>query len=417
MKATSLFFLICNAFSMIGWAQGPDDTTLLAQTHYYVYGPTYKIPSDSILYTYDENNYKSSEYFWTYQPGDNTYYISRRYVYTNDTSGNRLTFTYQNWNGTSFTDYYRVSYTYNTNHQILTELMQMVNGGVYENKSKIIYQYNSKFQLTSKEEMDWQGGFFTQKLDEYTYDDNGNMLTELKYVFNGNNLEKNELNIYSYDSYQRLISDTLMFWDEVNLEFIDAYVSNYDYNADGTKKYVARKRFDRQMSEYVNEFEWNWSYNEDGLPSELVSKTWNVNTKKFDENLRYLYDYNSYKKMVRKRVQSWNTFTLAYGDSEIYYYYYKGGTWSNIPPMRVAEIKLYPVPVSNLLNVDLTQLQSRMDIQTSYIEVINAMGVSVLKIPLAEIQGSINIGALASGTYMLMAHGNQGVQLGKFVKY
>lgn len=416
MKVSFPLFLFFIFLSGICFGQAQDDTLLLAQTQYFIYGPNAKMAGDSIVYSYDSYGFKTSELHLVYEPGNKTYRNSKKYVYTNDSWGYKTSFIYQNWNGTTFKDYYKITYTYNSKHQILTELMEMFKGAVLENYGKTVYQYNSNFQLTSLTKMDWQGAFVTQELIQYTYDPNGKRISELKYTFDGSSLSKDQLNVFTYDANNNLIKDSLLLWDDFNSEYVQSYVSYFGYNPDGTRNYLSRKRFDRSLSKYINEFESNWSYNSDKNPSILVTKKWNESANKFDEDQRYLYDYNIYKKNVRQRVQAWNTSSKTFGDVMIYYYYYKGGSWTGILAEPKNDIKIYPVPVKDILTFETSTFQNSKDNHTYYVEIISPAGVSVIKKTLSELQNSVNLSSIASGTYTLVFYSNQGAYRRKFIK-
>lgn len=75
----------------------------------------------------------------------------------------------------------KATYTYNANGQIVTELKQEYTSGTWKNNTKYVYEYNENNQLISKTQSLWtttsSGGYFTEQYQfQYTYDTNGNLL-------------------------------------------------------------------------------------------------------------------------------------------------------------------------------------------------------------------------------------------------
>jgi hypothetical protein len=98
-----------------------------------------------------------------------------RYTYTYDYYGNFLTFLYEQWLNGMWVNNYTYSVTYDNNGNMLTEIQQLWSNGAWVNNTRYSFTYdNNGNELTELEEQVSNTAWVNQWRNTFTYDNNGN---------------------------------------------------------------------------------------------------------------------------------------------------------------------------------------------------------------------------------------------------
>jgi hypothetical protein len=125
-----------------------------------------------------------------------------RSTYTNDSSGNHITYLFETWTNSKWTNSEQWAYTYDGNGNMLTCLMMVWNG-------------------------QWQNA----GLDTYTYDANGNMLSYLSQYSANGQMTNSTLHTYTYDANGKMLTDWLKAW--TNGAWMNGVLTTYTIDPNG----------------------------------------------------------------------------------------------------------------------------------------------------------------------------------------
>lgn len=302
--------------------------------------------------------------------------------------------------------------------------------GVWEDSTRYIYMYNNDLTLIEKTRFElylhamWQWHYQYNNAYNadgslarmsgstlnmsFTYDANGLLISredsifnfsssswrrdkKLDFFYNGNQIASYIvygafgsiwLNQNKYEHVytgSQIATTTVSSWANNNWETEGRHVFTYDAN-------------DRMLSD-------EWQY-------------WDVASAGFKSASRLQWTYNGYGQPTSYYSETFDPSTglwASEADDFFYRYYYQQFIPMSVDDKEaVADVRLYPIPASNIVNIDLSALKSGQRTLT----MMDMQGKIVKQLQTTQIRESIDVSRLAAGTYILQINA-QGEQVSK----
>ena len=379
-KAFFTLAILVMVFGNMGFAQRnaqlKSETTANVLKHYGVRDETTTVPQIATWNTEDNTKYRT---VYTYDEYD--YYLSEEYTKIDE--------------GDGWTDYYMITYEYDFSGNVIEALGKSAyETGVMQNDARASYTYDIDM-LSEAIFQYWNGSSWVNETKE-VYNYNGDVTTVLYWDWNGNNWTSDELYTYTYSNN--------------SIELIIQYMQGGAWQND--ERIVYTLNFDEHVEE-------------------IMAQEWENSTWVYDEHMVYSYTDGVF---VSKRVEEWegewvdeyifnftyedgnalhgeckvddNNWGLGDGDIEMTYgygaatkYFYGSEvdiTYVDLTGLdenaQVDNVKVYPVPAENELFIQAKNFQKA--------EIYSLMGQMMME----SLQDRVNVGALASGTYLLKVY-------------
>lgn len=226
------------------------------------------------------------------------------------------------------------------------------------------YFYDEQKRLVRQEILNGYGYLDSSLLNTYTYNDAGLLATHTSYYFADPGWDLDNVDTYEYDEHGNCIEHSLAnaYGDYVDRRF-------YHYNTNVSSQNVV-------MPYFIPELDYPEAFND--ANQRLIEEWWTV-----DDNqvLQYVCDFDYVYDNLPDAIQD----------------------------VEATELSVYPVPASNVLNVELTQAAT--------VFVYNAEGRLLQSSVLNEGAQSLNVSGFASGVYFMNVRYNDGsMARSKFVK-
>lgn len=279
----------------------------------------------------DENILSSAVYIWY----EDDWFLLYSYVYTYDTNGDLITYSY-NWydylsegrigenieqkytynavgNVTSYENYwfpiyhayemwYKTTYEYDSDGELVlcTELLtkdEEIDDWYFINK--VEYEYNDNDYVSVETHLDWEESTNTwvfEKRFEYTYDNSGNRLSEIwSHWDEGLNQwiyfikEESE-----YNSNGILITFTESRWNE-DREWQYWYKTEYTFDVNGNQTLLLNNEWDIESSEWEYDYKDEYSYDDSGNLILYIYSRWAFGSQWiYNSKEEFTYDSNGY---------------------------------------------------------------------------------------------------------------------------
>lgn len=300
--------------------------------------------------TFDGNNNMLTSTEMDWNLGTSTWDSSYKYTYTYDGNNNVLTELNQSWNGTTLEDDYRATNTYNTNNMLTLSVDEVWNGTAWENNSRTTI----------------------------TYDMNNVMLTSLRETWNGTAWENSYLQTNTVTG-GNIVSSLDQYW---NGSWQNMNNTLYTYDGNGNN-----------LTEIAQS--WSGSF---------------VNQRKVTRT------YNTYNQVLTEQDSTWDG--TAWGnidyDSWGSYYYETYNTASvGNTSAAVTDLKVYPVPAGNLLNVSFANDEAT-DVTVSVIDMNGRQLKSFSEKGARHFKRTIDTHSFPAGTYFVKINANGKVSYQQF---
>lgn len=244
--------------------------------------------------TYDTSNNLILKEIENWNSTTNSWDINSREEYEFDTYNNQTINFYLSWN-INLNQWdtlmgYKNEYTYNANGDILTNISSSYNSGVWTYEEKVINDYDSNGFLIATTYQSYFGGWDNDFKEEYIVNTNG---------------EWNEVNGFSWDGVNwfpdyKVINIT---W----YSFTDFKLTGYVFQLyDGTN--------------YINQEKFTGTYHTNSEALNELYETWNANAWENSSMTSYAYDSNN--NTTEEHHNNWNgtAWELNYGFNRSYTY-------------------------------------------------------------------------------------------------
>jgi hypothetical protein len=263
-----------------------------------------------------QNNYeKSKAIIWSFDTlilynASNS--LNARITQTFNNYGNVLITLTERNGPNSWYNWERKSYTYDANGNMLTELQENSSevGWNFYNSNKNTYTYDANGNMLSYTYEKWENNAWVN-VDKrnYTYDVNGKMLYFTYEKWQNNAWVLIVKNTFSYDINNNLITELSELWQ--NNMWINSYKFSYNYDVSGNKITHLEQSWQNNM--WVNRIKYSFSYNGNNKIITELREDWNNNIWENYEKYTYTYDANGI--LLNKLWESW------YGNSTYNYTY------------------------------------------------------------------------------------------------
>ena len=336
-------------------------------------------------YTYDANNnlIKEVEEKWNASTSAWENFDQDIYVYNN---GNLEKKTTQSWVNSAWANYTETEYIYSNglNTEYVYTLWNTATGAI-TSRNKVKYTYNGSGYMTMlvNQQYDLVNMTFEDKSREvHTLNGSNDIIHTVTELWNSGTTtwENSNQLMYSYDANGRNYRDTFEIWDAVNSLWKPALAYQYLYDANGNNIDYTLQRWNTDSSKYIN-----------------------------SEQL--LYDYNSFNQQTRYRTLTWdktnNTWGIGSNDFDTKYYYGLYTADVNNINALPAEVKLYPVPANNILNLAV-QWKNAADFTVCITDIYGRTVKSWSENTTPNYNRQIPVSDMPAGNYLIsISNGNQ----------
>lgn len=316
------------------------------------------------VWTYD--NYDNlSEYIyysWNYDVWEIVF--GARYLYTYDDSGNILEMVYQLWSIDNWVNYSKTEYTIGIQGEWIEYFEYLWENDEWINEFKftdIVWHNWDKFQLQSFAQQEWSDEWVNSDRFNYTY--TGDNYIGIWEVFENENWIFNERETCS-------ISET----EEIDISEI----------------------YENEM--WINEEKYSVYFNEFGATTRRTLEIWeDANWMLVIDNF-FLLTYNDNDDLIEEIRQSWDNVGQSWNNMVRFIYsdfqYFELGLEEN---SLVAQINIYPNPVTSILTIDFNEGENRAEM----VQIFTVTGQKVYEEKLIGKQNKIDVSTLSEGLYIL----------------
>jgi hypothetical protein len=348
--------------------------------HYYQNNNGF-VPNKMEIFTYGANNKKMTDTLYQWNSATSGYVAGEFYNYSYNAAGLPAKAEAKDRSYSFWGNAYRFTFGYDMAGNKAEQVREDWNSqtSAYDTFSANFWTYNAAHQMTSSSETDFVSGttnYLGRSKSVYLYDTQGRIDSLYGYQTNGTPALQLSLKWkYIYDSTTGLLS-TLTSYGPAGSSWVRAGRGVYTYDANGN----------------------NIQHIVEGADS--LGNLYNI--------WRFQYTYDSYNMMTSSTVAGWDTsaggsWVSSYGTQKVNYYYEPYNP-SGIAEIKLADMRIYPVPAANMLWLDILWDKA----QSATASICDASGRGYGEWPLAEasnFQGYIPVGTLPPGMYIMKVKG------------
>jgi hypothetical protein len=332
---------------------------------------------------------------WT----NNVWVNSTRSVYTFDGNNFETSYSYESWVNSAWNPSMKYTTAYNASGNIEEQLYQENFGSGLENREKTTYSYNASFKMIESLQQVWvlSSLWLNDSRYVYSYNGNGTMGSNTKYLWNSNtNIWENDKKYsYSYDAAQNKIQETTEEW--LNAAWVNMYQYVFAYNSANIRTY--QKSATWINNAWRNNFQDNYVFDANGFKLSDQRDNW-VNNAWAGSNKRTTTP-TAYGNTSTSLYQTWQNNTLTNVSRTFYYYESFDNGLSSITENTFGRTSLYPNPAGNFVNVEFASTQN----ENITVNVLSVTGNLVLSETLQSNNGDNRIvfdsQKLANGFYTI----------------
>jgi len=312
MKRISLLSI---ALILTGFFATAQNNTVWQPDTVYIFQPIPEMAVVRRLYQYNQQGLLITE-AEQYQQ-DDTWITSGQCKYTYDSKNNLQTKLHENWGSWPWETYSKYTYTYDAKNNLLKELVEnRGSNDTWANNRQDVMTYDENDNLLTQLRQSWNPYTLTWRnstLNTYTYDANNNLLKRFIQTpyDNDNNVWRNfSQNVYTYDSNNNRLTDLYQTWADNNTHWIDialytyTYYSNsnlyefyhngskeeYTYDTDNNLIYQLTKTW--QNGNWVNYSQIHYTYDSKNNTQAYLREQWVNNSWVNDLQKLWTYDEN-----------------------------------------------------------------------------------------------------------------------------
>ncbi len=363
----------------------------------------------------------------------NVYHAEISYFYNDTVSEYKL----KEWNANTNNWNTELSYYETKNEQgkkLIHFLRTWSNSlGYFTAGNKEIYSYSNGLKII-KEDKDWNNGTWEDFFKTYYYYDNNNNDTlelQKRFISSGN-WRDNWKTKYEYDINNKKIFVQEWGYDSYWDEWFDDLRTSFEYYSENSLiKEEFTERYDNSKSGWYDSAKTKYFY----LANDLLEYKEELDLQNSGNNLKYEYTYNVENQEKTFFLYDWNgsSWVLFYKVFDIYdentnqtsfYSQTLDGTWKNtikeeytwnqyavnIKSLTNKEYRIYPNPVSNILNILLNNKEY------GNIEIIDLSGKLILKTFKSKSNYKIDVSSFSKGVYFIKIFTKSGSNTFRFVK-
>jgi len=391
----------------------------LADSFQYMYNSNYGY--DPTKETFDDDYINT----FLYYNQNNLYDVSMHYmdiggpVMLTDSTVNTFGANHKLLN--SYNDYFMggvavtYNYQYNANEKKIVELDSINDNGTID-KFKYNFTYNANGKVLELRGSVWNAGAWAEEeLDTLVYDGSGNLTQVLGYTYDvPNAVWVKSFNVsYTYSAANKILLEVNQSWNGTGWD--NDYRTENIYNAGNKLLSITNSSWNAGNWEY--DYKDSFIYAAGTYPATTMSINWDNMANVWVNASRNDYTYNAGNQIETILNNNWNTMNNAWEISDSATLYYQNFTPEAVGTVNTlsADIKLYPVPVSDILNIDV----SLPETQKTEIVILDIAGNQVMKKisnTEAKYNETLNTASLPAGNYILLLKGEKGSLSRKFSK-
>ena len=342
-------------------------------------------------YTYDHKGNKLTDAL-RLKPNVVAWENNVKYVYTYNAQNKVLTFVTQSGtvpaDTSVWTELSRNSYSYDSNGNQLTDLYEYKTAGVWEKIRLFTKTYDANNHITFVLDQSWVNNSWSDAAKTtYTYDANGNLLLVEQNEWDGSAWTIRSITTNSYNASNDKIKEIVQLTGGINYTKTESiYNNNHQIIAQ------FRQNWDQKKWDWVNYWK-NDSYEYDvfGNLTELIN--YRFDKENYWKFSRPTYDYNSDNLLYSTAQRRYNLAGLLGAGDSLHYYFHDFSTGINSVNKTIDNALVYPNPSKGVFTVTLLNNQP-----VKQIEILNSLGERVL---LQSNVNTINLSGLSKGMYFL----------------
>lgn len=285
------------------------------------------------IFTHDAAGHRNSKTFQFWNAASANWTNYERSLFAFDLSGNMTSNLYQTWDvsTSNWVNIFNDSMSYSSTNKLVSSITQLWLSGNWENNKKVFYLYDVADNVTESQEQGWDASssaWYNVKKYEYTHDGRGNILTFINQNWNSGLSKWDTFNRreYSFDSKNNLLSNTWSFWDASKNSFENSSLESYTYDA-----------YDNLLTE--------------------TAAIWDNIALDWENTEKVTRAYNSFNQKTLEQNEFWDPIAKLWmlrNGNQKFNYYYESYTNSIAENKSITnELKLFPVPSADVLNVQL----------------------------------------------------------------
>lgn len=312
---------------------------------------------------------------------------------------------YKKWHdlSSSWKNAERYIYTYDNSGKMHSSLLQLWYGTLWTNDMNSVLNYDNNNNIV-------QMNSPTYTID-FVYDQNNNLvLIEDKVLSQGGGWTNNERKRYKYNGTE--VSEyVLEKW--VNGSWVN--ISKWEYAHDAQFNVILATEYTWSVGGWLQTIQEENVYDPDGNLLKSIEKTWNAATGTFVNNKMEERVYNNSDLPIMVTTWSWDgqNWMHSSNDIQVRYYYEIYFPASVNAITTLADIKVFPVPATDIINVAL-QVDKPLDVAVSLTDVTGKLVYTEEVRYTGGYTHAIPVRHLGTGNYALHISG-QGVNIGRTV--
>ncbi len=414
-------------------------------------------PLNRVIYTYDNYNYVIDALTKHYDLNSQSFVDFQEDIYTRDANHNIVEHVEKSGYGSLDYDY-RDLYVYDANNNLIVKTHQLYNSdnNNWQNNELDSFYYNNRNLNTLMIEYYWNGSSNSWEKswkEEYTYDSFNNKIVERTYSWYNSAWTNNSLDSFYYQN-GFLMREVDYFWSNGNWQFVGQYdytydsngnmISEVDYDNNHDTIYMERDYYNEQNL-LVKDTTWdiddntgNFGYSENNVYlydnnnnlDKVIEQNWDSNNNQWVNAMYAIVNFNLnenfesaiFPEEIQQMfgdapfinlptdilIKRWRADSSVWNDMYQYIFRYKTIVTSLGNVSNSQQITLYPNPASNVININLP------DEQKALVMIYDENGRVVRSSKL--VTGQVSVKSLPTGTYFVVVQGKNKIYVGKFLK-
>jgi hypothetical protein len=354
---------------------------------------------------------------WVYNTATSSWTNAAQSIQTFNASDDMNDRVAQLWNSAASTwdNNEHTIYTYDAAHNVTTQVVQHWNAATtnWNNYSKTIDAYDANNNVTGEVSQTWNTA--TSAWDNltnaiYTYDASNNKITEIDQSWVTGNWQNTSKETYTYDANNNMLTRTYQTWSNPTSSWANVTKNTYTYGPSNELLNNVYQYWSNATSTWGGGKRYTYS-NFTGInPGMRIWENWNNTTSSYENALRTQYTYNAYGQYLSYYDDTWNVggfWQPATGDGGSRFEYETYTTSVKNLSAIGGDAKAYPVPASNMLNIDL-DWNNAQPFTVSLIDMTGRVNRSWQVPSTVHYQTAISVADLPYGNYFLNIEGANG---------
>jgi len=275
-----------------------------------------------VKYSYDYDDYGYlKEYLAEYtDEGVKGYLGDYHFEYRPD--GQLLSRLNLNWKNGVWVNDYRGSYTYDPNGNIISELYEQwdITTNNWVNDYKYEYSYDANHNGTLEVYARWDGSSWKNIWKyEWIYDANNNKISKIGYSWTGSAWKNYSKTTNTYDANNINISRNTFSWNSSTSQWDNIYWYLYTYDSNNKITFEYKKKWDSGTSNWVDDYRTTYTNSASGKMLTYLRERWDGSNWNNEYHQEFTYDVND-NLLTLLRQYNWNGSSWTDGDRWTYTY-------------------------------------------------------------------------------------------------